>query len=151
MTVSMEQWPVVIHIFPAVGFWDDVVHFQDVSCLAGESASWTSSLLASEEGADACCHTRILSCSRAPVHPIAVIGAASPLDFHMPFYRCLIVKTESELALRRRKVPLGAFSLPRVCRCPDPGLSWMSDFYPSADVMEKRVIYFVVGLLAPAA
>ena len=147
----MEQLPVVIHIFPAVGFWDDVVHFQDVSCLAVESASWTSSLLTSEEGADACCHTRIMLRSRAPIHPVAIIGAASPLDFHMPFDRCLIVKTESELALRWRKVQLGAFSLPIVCRCPSPGLSWMSDFYPSADLMQKRVIYFVVGLLAADA
>jgi hypothetical protein len=147
----MEQLPVVIHIFPAVGFWDDVVHFQDVSCLAGESASWTSSLLTSEEGTDACCHPRRMSRSRAPVHPVAVIGAASPLDVHLPFYRCLSVKTESELALRRRKVQRGAFSLPIVCRCPSPGWSWLSDCYPSADVMQKRGIYFVVGLFAPDA
>jgi len=147
----MEQLPVVVHIFPAVGFWEDVVYFQDVSCLTVESASWTSSLLASEEGADACCHPRRMSRSRAPVPPIAIIGAARPLDFHMPFYRCLIVEPESQLALRRRKVQLGAFALPIVCRCPHPGLSWMSDCDPRADLLQKRVISFVVGLLAPDA
>jgi hypothetical protein len=34
MAVSVQQLPVVIGIFPALGFREDVVDFQQVSCLA---------------------------------------------------------------------------------------------------------------------
>ena len=89
VAVSMQRLQVCIARIAMVAI--DMVHLDPVVMLEEQSTVATSASLRFEQPGQSCTDTGMSSLSRAPVHPVPIIGTAVALDVHMPGNRHLAV------------------------------------------------------------
>ena len=89
VAVSMERLQVCKARIPMVAI--DMVHLNSVVMLEEESTMATAAALLFEQPGHSGIDTRVSPLSRAPVHPVPIIGTAIALDFYMPGNRHLVV------------------------------------------------------------
>ena len=79
----MKKLSVVMHTGPAQMFGNDVDHLHNISVYKEQFALKAFAPLSFQE----CCHSqwnfRVFAQSCAPIDPIAVVGTAESLHFHM--------------------------------------------------------------------
>ncbi len=86
---------------------------------------------------------RVPSLSRAPVHPLAIIGTAMALDLHMPRHRHLIMGMEVHGVRPSRwggEGPTGGEPMPVPLNGPPDGLGRVSSMRPAAELDPREVI-----------
>lgn len=79
----MKKVTVVTHIGSVRRFGNDMDHLHHISVFEEQFASRAFTPLPFQESCDPQLHFRVLAQSRAPIDPVAVVGTAASLHFHM--------------------------------------------------------------------
>ena len=92
VAMSMERLQVCKARIAVVAI--DMVHLDPVVMLEEQPTGATAAALRFEQPGQSCTDMGVSALSRAPVHPIPIIGTAVALDLHMPGNRHLAVRPQ---------------------------------------------------------
>src|SRR5881409_184405 len=128
----------------------DVVDLDPIIMLEAQPTIATAPALPLQQFCSSKTHTRVSSMSRAPVHPIAIIGTAVALDLDMPGDGHLAVRQEVcgiGIGGGGGKGQTGAPPVPVPLHPPGGGFLWVSPVCPAAELCPGEVVEpFIDGL-----
>src|SRR5215510_10022440 len=105
MTMAVEQLEVVSSISPTAALGDDMIDFHPILLRKEQSTLRALALLPLQESCDSGRDFRVLPKTGAPIDPIAIIGAAHPMDLHVPTNRGLPMSVQAGCTVGRLKNP----------------------------------------------
>ena len=79
----MKKVPVVAHTGLVRLFGRGMDHLHNISIFEEQLAGWAFTSLPFQESCDPQRHFRVFAQPRAPIEPIAIVGTAASLHFHM--------------------------------------------------------------------
>ncbi len=129
----------------------DVINLNAVVMVEAQPTRRTAPVLPFKQFGQAWTDTRMPSASRAPIHPVAIIGTTIAPDFDVPCNGHLTVGEEMHgFRVRRRcgKGETGLPSMPVPFYGPRDGLHWMTPVCPAAELFPQEVIESSIDGLA---
>jgi len=149
MAVSMQR--LEITRAPIASITIDVINLNAVVMVEAQPTRRTAPVLPFKQCGQAWTDTRMPSASRAPIHPVAIIGTAIAPDFDVPCNGHLTMRAERHgVRVRRRcgKGETGLPSMPVPFDGPRDGLHWMTPVCPAAELCPQEVIESSIDGLA---
>ena len=149
MAVSMERLQITCARIASITV--DVINLNAVVMVEAQPTRRTAPMLPFEQCGQAWTDTRMSSASRAPIHPVTIIGTAIAPDFAMPCNGHLTVGEEMHgFRVRRRcgKDEMGPPSMPVPSYGLCDRLHWMTPVCPAAELFPQEVIESSIDGLA---
>jgi hypothetical protein len=116
----MNELFVVVCIRSSKGFWDDVVHFKQITIFEVQFTPDTFPLLPLEKTPYGFRGFRMLSSSCCPVNPVTIIWTPPVLDLRVPFDGHFGMFPEAVFVIFRCKYPPFRFHMPIFVADPVP-------------------------------
>ena len=149
MAVSMERLEIARARIASIPI--EVINLNAVVMMEAQPTRRTAPVLPFEQCGQAWPDTRVPSASRAPIHPVTVVGTAVAPHFGVPCNGYLTMRAESHSVRVRRWRGKGKTSLPSMpvpFDGPRDRLHWVTPVCPAAELYPQQVIESSIDDLA---